>query len=144
MRLSSILDIAASGMSAQNIRLNTTASNLANANSVAGSSDAVYRARHPIFTTFSQQLGSAMSDGDDMEQSPGVQVAGIVQSNAQPSARFEPTNPLADEKGYVYYANINTVEEMADMISASRSFETNVEIANAAKSMLQRVLSLGQ
>ena len=82
--------------------------------------------------------------GADDGASAGVQVLGVVESQAPLEPRYEPTHPLADDKGYVYYPNVNVVEEMADMISASRSFQINVQIAEAAKTLSQRVLALGQ
>ena len=84
-----------------------------------------------------------MFAGDD-QSGQGVEVRGIVQSDAELQARYEPDHPMANEEGYVYYPNVNVVEEMANMMSASRAYQTNVEIMNAAKTMLQRVLTLGQ
>jgi len=123
-------------MSAQTIRLNTTASNIANADSVASSNGEVYKARHPVFTTVMNQLGE--------QQHGGVRVAGIVESKAEAVARYQPENPMADEEGYVYAPNISLVEEMANMISASRSYQSNVQVANMTKSLLTKTLSLGQ
>ena len=123
-------------MSAQTTRLNTTASNIANADSVASSTGEVYKARHPIFQTIMQQFG---------EQQPGgVRVAGIVESQADAIARHQPENPMADENGYVYAPNISLVEEMANMISASRSYQSNVQVANMTKNLLNKTLTLGQ
>lgn len=144
MGLTSIFDVAGSGMTAQSARLNTTASNIANAESASSSTDQVYRGRHPIFQT---QLMSAMQgDGMSLPQDDvmGVQVAGIVESDAPLQRRYEPDHPQSDEEGYVFYPNVNVVEEMTNMISASRSFQMNVEVMNSAKQMVQRVLSLGQ
>lgn len=132
-------------MNAQSVRLNTTASNIANAQSASSSTDQVYRGRHPVFAaTYRNLLGqpdhAASADG----QSVGVGVLGVVESDAPLQMRHEPNHPLADEEGYVYYPNVNVVEEMTNMISASRSFQMNVEIMNSAKQMVQRVLTLGQ
>ncbi|ARU57106.1 MAG: flagellar basal body rod protein FlgC [Pseudomonadales bacterium] len=146
MSLSQIFDIAGSGMSAQSIRLNTTASNLANAETASSSTDEVYRARKPIFATIHQGVMHNQSPtlfGDDLE-SKGVQVKAIVESDEQLQMRYQPEHPLANEQGYVYYPNVNVVEEMADMMSASRSFQTNVDVMNSAKQMMQRILTLGQ
>jgi len=146
MGLNSIIDIAGSGMSAQSVRLNTTASNIANAESAASSAETVYRGRHPVFAaTYHNMLGhpnntNLSTDG----ASVGVNVTGIVESDAPLQMRYEPNHPLADEQGYVFYPNVSVVEEMANMISASRSFQVNVEVMNSAKQMVQRVLSLGQ
>lgn len=133
-------------MAAQSIRLNTTASNMANANSAASSEDEVYRAKKPVFQAMQMDAMRQMNmaiDGED-KLSKGVQVSGIVESDAPLDMRYEPHHPLADEQGYVMYPNVNIVEEMTDMMSASRSFQTNVDVMNAAKTMIQQVLSLGQ
>jgi flagellar basal-body rod protein FlgC len=132
-----IFDIAGSGMAAQSVRLNTVASNLANANSVSGDPNTVYKARHPVF----EAVRSALSAND-----PGaaVKVSGVMESNAPAVQRYEPGNPLADASGYVYAPNVNAVEEMVDMLSASRSYQNNVEVMNTSKEMLLATLRLGQ
>lgn len=146
MSLTRIMDIAGSGMNAQSVRLNTTASNIANAESASSSIEQVYRGRHPVFNAaYENMLGHPQDfEGVGNPQSVGVNVAGIVESDAPLKARYEPHHPLADEEGYVFYPNVNVVEEMTNMISASRSFQVNVEIMNSAKQMVQRVLTLGQ
>ena len=146
MSISSIFDIAGSGMAAQSVRLNTTASNLANAQSASSSVDQVYRARHPIFSAMHKAAmqGNDFIDPVSNESSVGVKVDGIVESDAPLQRRYEPNHPKADREGYVYYPNVNVVEEMADMISASRSFQMNVEMMNSAKTMVRGLLSLGQ
>lgn len=145
MSLIKIFDIAGSGMSAQSLRLNTTSSNLANAQSAASSTDQVYRARHPVFSAVQQQVNQAFqADNTRQQASAGVQVLGIVESDRPLDKRYEPEHPLANEEGYVYYPNVNVVEEMANMISASRSFEMNVDTMDAAKKMMQQILTLGQ
>jgi flagellar basal-body rod protein FlgC len=128
--MNSIFDIAGSAMTAQSVRINTVASNLANAQSAASSVNQVYRARHPVFaamhaSALAEQSGAASGWTDAPEQGEeglGVQVLGVTESQAPLERRFEPGHPLADKEGYVYYPNVNVVEEMADMISASRSF----------------------
>lgn len=143
MSLASIFDIAGSGMTAQSTRLNTTASNIANAESASSSTDEVYRGRHPVFMTrLMQQMQGGMSL--PQEGQVGVHVAGIVESDAPLQQRYEPDHPLANDEGYVLYPNVNVVEEMTNMISASRSFQVNVDVMNSAKQMVQRVLTLGQ
>jgi flagellar basal-body rod protein FlgC len=137
MSLFRIFDVAASGMSAQTLRLNTTASNLANADSVGSSAGGAYRARHPVFRA---TLDDVFNEAHDVR----VQVAGIVESDAPLQRRFEPNHPLADADGYIFLPNVNTVEEMANMISASRSYQANVEIINTSKQLLLRTLSLGE
>ncbi|MBL4833729.1 MAG: flagellar basal body rod protein FlgC [Pseudomonas sp.] len=146
MSLNDIFNISGSGMSAQSLRLNTVASNIANAETVASSTDETYRARHPVFATmFSEQQGMGQSLFASREQAgQGVEVLGVVQSDAELQSRYEPDHPMADEEGYVFYPNVNVVEEMANMMAASRAYQTNVEIMNATKTMLQRVLTLGQ
>jgi len=136
MSLYNVFDVSGSGMSAQSVRLNTTASNIANANSVSSSIDETYRARHPVF---SAEMTKAMSD-----QARGVNVLGIVESDAPLNIEHNPNHPMADKDGYVYKPNVNVVEEMANMISASRSYETNVQVADAAKQMLSKTLLMGQ
>ncbi len=133
-------------MNAQSVRLNTTASNIANAETASSSIDQVYRGRHPVFSAVQASV-LAGQQGGLQQQNPdsiGVQVQGIVESNAPLQPRYEPHNPNSNEEGYVYYPNVNIVEEMTNMISASRSFQVNVEVMNAAKQMVQRVLTLGQ
>ena len=147
MSLSNIFDVAGTGMSAQTVRLNTVASNIANAESVSSSVGETYRARHPIFTVMQQQ-GNPLDFNSLFEEASGsgagVKVSGIVESQAPLNKQYQPDHPKADEEGYVFYPNVNIVEEMTDMISASRSFQTNVEIMNTAKQLVQRVLTLGQ
>jgi flagellar basal-body rod protein FlgC len=140
MSLDSVFSISGSGMNAQSLRLNTTASNLANADAAASSIDETYRGRHPVFAALSDTL--QMDKNSDA--SVGVGVLGIVESDAPLQPRYEPNHPLSNDEGYVYYPNVNVVEEMTNMISASRSFQMNVEVMNSAKQMMQRALSLGQ
>ena len=138
MSLFRVFDVAGSAMSAQSVRLNTTASNLANANSVSSSAGETYRARYPVFQAQLEQANAAQNDA------VGVNVIGIIESDAPLVNEFNPNHPLADENGYVYRPNVNIMEEMANMISASRSYQTNVQIAEAAKQMLNKTLTLGQ
>ena len=145
MSINAIFDVEGTAMSAQTIRLNTVASNLANADTASSSIDRTYRARHPVFAAIQQSMLNGEFARSPYEQAAaGVQVLGIVESDAPLQPRYEPGHPLADAKGYVYYPNVNVVEEMADMISASRSFQINVQLVEAAKTLAQRVLALGQ
>ncbi len=138
MSLFRIFDIAGSAMSAQSVRLNTTASNLATADSVSSSADTTYRARRPVFAA---ALDNAMgSDGS----STGVQVKGIVESDAPLIREYNPNSPMADKDGYIFRPNVNQVEEMADMMSASRAYQTNVQVADSAKQMLLQTLRIGK
>ncbi len=134
-------DIAGSGMAAQSVRLNTTASNLANADSVSTTAAGVYKARHPIFEAVRAQLAMP---GIAPQSQPAVRVSGIYESTAPASQRYEPGNPLADTNGYVYAPAVNVVEEMVNMISASRSYQNNVEVMNTSKELLLATLRLGQ
>jgi len=147
MSLSSVFNIAGTGMSAQTTRLNTVASNIANAETVSSSMDQTYRARHPVFATMYQnsqgQTDNSLFQSQD-GAGAGVQVMGVVEDPSNLEARYEPNHPAADANGYVYYPNVNVVQEMADMISASRSFQTNADIMSTAKTMMQKVLTLGQ
>ena len=138
MSLFNIFDVAGSALNAQTLRLNTTSSNLANANSASSSTDELYKARQPVFATLMS------NEFDEDNSSVGVQVLGIVEKQEPGRAEYNPGHPLADEEGYVYMPNVNVIEEMANMISASRSYQTNVEVMNTAKQMLMRTLSLGQ
>jgi flagellar basal-body rod protein FlgC len=132
-------DIAGSGMAAQSVRLNTTASNLANAESVSGDPAKVYKPRHPIFEAVRASLSTQAT-----EANPAVKVSGIYESPAPAVARYEPGNPLANADGYVYAPAVNAVEEMVNMISASRSYQNNVEVMNTSKDLLLATLRLGQ
>jgi flagellar basal-body rod protein FlgC len=133
-----VFDIAGSGLSAQSVRLNTVASNLANADAVGSDPTKVYKARHPVFEAVRSALSS--KDGADA----AVRVKSITESTAEPTQRYEPGNPLADDKGYVYAPNVNVVEEMVDMISASRAYQNNVEVLNTSKELMLATLRLGQ
>ena len=137
-----IFDIAGSGLSAQSVRLNTVASNLANADSVSGDPATVYKARHPVFQAVQQQLQGAANLDNQSEAT--VRVAGIVESQAAPQMRYDPGNPLANAQGNVYAPNVNVIEEMTDMISASRAFQDNVEVMNTSKDLMLATLKLGQ
>ncbi|WP_416308149.1 flagellar basal body rod protein FlgC [Neptunicella sp. SCSIO 80796] len=138
MSLFNVMQIASTGMSAENVRLNTVASNIANANSVSSSYDATYKARHPVFAAEMQKAT------DDQMKGVGVQVLGVVESPKPLQIEFNPNHPMADQDGYIYKPNVNIVEEMADMISASKSYETNVQVTDTTKRIFRRVLQLGQ
>ena len=142
MSLFNVFNITASGMSAQSIRLNTTASNIANADSVSSSAGQTYRARHPVFAAAMQEAaaGQGASDGSSV----GVNVLGIVESDKPLNIEYAPNHPMADKDGYIYKPNVNVIEEMTNMISASRSYQTNVQLAESAKNMLNKTLMLGQ
>jgi len=137
MSLLGNFDIAGSALGAQSIRLNTVASNLANAETVSSTAEGAYRARHPQFET-------VFSDSMHNRENMGVRVRQVLESTSAPSQQYQPDHPMADEKGYIYLPNVNAIEEMANMISASRSYQSNVEVMNTSKQLLMRTLSLGQ
>jgi flagellar basal-body rod protein FlgC len=128
-------DIAGSALSAQSLRLNLTASNLANMHDVTGDPATVYKARQALFRAAADPFGQALA---------GVDVLGVVESVAPAVERYDPGNPQANDQGLVYGANVNAMEEMANMISASRSYQSNLEVINTAKDLMLRTLSLGQ
>ena len=138
MSLFKVFDISGQGMSAQSVRLNTTASNIANADSVSSSLDTTYRARHPVFAAEMQKAAAGN------EATVGVKVLGIVESDKPLNIEYAPDHPMADKDGYIYKPNVNVIEEMTNMISASRSYQTNVQLADSAKNMINKTLTLGQ
>jgi flagellar basal-body rod protein FlgC len=135
-----IFDIAGSGMAAQSVRLNTVASNLANAESVSGTAAGAYKARHPVFEAVRAQVGMQQNG---IEPGTAVRVTNIMEDQRAPEMRYQPGNPLANSDGYVFAPNVNTVEEMVDMISASRAYQNNVEVMNTSKDLLLATLRLG-
>jgi len=135
-----IFDIAGSGMAAQSVRLNTVASNLANAESVSGTAAGAYKARHPVFEAVRAQVGMQQKG---IEPGTAVRVSGIVEDQHAPEMRYQPGNPLANSEGYVFAPNVNAVEEMVDMISASRAYQNNVEVMNTSKELLLATLRMG-
>ena len=143
MSLSNIFDVAGSGMTAQTIRLNTISSNIANAESVSSSTGETYRARHPVFSVIKAQFDD-FDFSNQRDAGSGVRVDAMVESQSPLRHQYQPDHPMANKEGFVFYPNVNVVEEMADMISASRSFETNIEMMNTAKQLTQRILTLGQ
>ncbi|QLG88139.1 flagellar basal body rod protein FlgC [Chitinibacter bivalviorum] len=136
MSMFRVFDVAASGMRAQSARLNAVASNLANAESVTSSNGQPYRAKQVVFQAQPMTTGNA--------QSVGVQVAGVLEDQSPPKLMYDPKSPFADANGYVAMPNVNVVDEMTNMISASRSYQTNIDVMNTAKTLLLRTLSLGQ
>lgn len=137
MSLFNVFEISGSALSAQSIRLNTIASNMANADVVAGSPDAVYRARHPVFSTVFDQ---AMTN----RHAVGVKVDEVIESNVEPSKEYSPAHPMANEEGYIYRSSVNTVEEMANMISASRSYQSSIRTMETTKQLIMATLNMGK
>lgn len=141
MSMFNIFDIAGSGMNAQSVRLNTVASNLANAESASNTEAGAYRSKHPVFSAV---MMNAMNGGSNMQVGAKVKVDDVIESDAPVQKRYEPNHPLADVDGNVFYSNVNVVEQMADMISASRSFQADVELMSTSKTLMLRTLQLGQ
>lgn len=138
MSLYKVFDVAGSAMSAQSLRLNMTASNLANAETVAGSPEDAYKARNPVFAATLQAVR-----GEGMPAT-GVSVRDVVESQAPNQALHMPDHPDADINGYVYRSNVNTVEEMVNMISASRSYQNSVEVMSTSRDLLLQTIRMGQ
>jgi flagellar basal-body rod protein FlgC len=134
MSMFQIFNVSGSAVSAQSQRLNVVASNLANADTVAGPDGQAYKARQVVFQT--QLMGEVAA--------AGVRVSTITEDNTPGRRVHDPKNPAADAQGYVTYSNVNPVEEMVNMISASRSYQNNIEVMNTAKSLLLKTLQLGQ
>ncbi|MCG8425948.1 MAG: flagellar basal body rod protein FlgC [Chromatiales bacterium] len=137
MSMFKIFDTAASGMSAQSVRLNLVASNMANVDNVSSSIDETYKARHPVFAAMLNQVNPD-------EPATGVQMKGVVESKAPLNMEYAPDHPKANEEGYIFRPNVNIVEEMANMISASRSYQGNVEVVNTTKKLMTATLRLGE
>ncbi len=135
MSLMHNFDVAGSAMSAQSLRLNITTSNMANADTISADRESAYRARSPVFS--SMLINRA-------QESVGVEMLGVIESQRPVTARHSPGHPLADADGNVYSSNVNVIEEMVNMISASRSYQSNIEVLNTSKQLLIRTLSLGQ
>ena len=133
MSMFSIFGISVSAVSAQSQRLNVVASNLANADAVAGPDGQPYKARQVVFQTLAM----------DGETNAGVRVDAVTENQTAGRKVHEPANPMADAQGYVTHSNVNAVEEMVNMISASRSYQNNVEVMNTAKSLLLKTLQIG-
>ncbi|MFC4157750.1 flagellar basal body rod protein FlgC [Chitinimonas lacunae] len=136
MSLFRVFDIAGSAMTAQSMRLNVVASNLANAESATSSSGQPYRAKQVVF--------SATQMTQNQPQAVGVRVSAVSEDMSPPRLVYDPKNPLADQNGYIAMPNVNVIEEMTNMISASRSYQTSADMMNTAKTLLQRTLALGQ
>jgi len=134
MSLFSVFDIAGSAMSAQSQRLNVVASNLSNADSVTSSTGEPYRGRQVVFSTLQADANGAS----------GVKVAGVVHDESPMKQVFEPNHPMADENGYIELPNVSVVDEMVNMMSASRSYQNSVDMMNTTKSLLQKTLTIGQ
>ncbi len=138
MSMLRIFDVASSAVSAQSQRLNVVASNLANADTVAGPDGSPYKARQVVFQT------ALMGAAGQRDSTAGVRVSTITEDNTPGRRVHDPKHPGADADGYVTYSNVNPVEEMVNMISASRSYQNNIEVMNTARSLLLKTLQVGQ
>ncbi|CAM3720587.1 flagellar basal body rod protein FlgC [Parendozoicomonas haliclonae] len=144
MSMNTIYDIAGSAMTAQSQRLNTVASNLANAETPGSTPETTYRARKPVFAAVLEQTQQDLMDSTALNSAYSVEVKEIVESEAALEVRYQPDHPMANEQGNVYYPNVNVVEEMTEMMSASRNYQTNIELLSSANAMQQRLLTLGR
>lgn len=135
MALSDILNIAGSGMNAQLVRMNTTASNLANAGVVSTTAEGAFRARRPIFEAILSSISTDAAQG-------GVRVTDVVSDGSSPKRVYEPGNPASDEEGYVYASNVNEVAELIEMLDASRAYQNNVEVVTATRNLLSSTLEV--
>ena len=134
MSMFKIFNVSGSAVSAQSQRLNVVASNLANADTVAGPDGSAYKSRQVVFTTTPMgEVGTA-----------GVTVSKVTEDNTPGRRTYDPKHPQADAEGYVTYSNVNAVEEMVNMIAASRSYQNNIEVMNTAKTLLSKTLQMGQ
>jgi flagellar basal-body rod protein FlgC len=141
MSMLKILDVAGSAVSAQSQRLNVVASNLANADTVAGPDGSFYKARQVVFKT---QLMGSLAGASGNSASNGVRVSNITEDQTPGRRVLDPKHPSADADGYVTYSNVSPVEEMVNMISASRSYQNSVEVMNTARTLLLKTLQIGQ
>lgn len=130
-----IFDITGSAMAAQSVRMNVTASNIANSESIGSSPREAYHARSPVFQTVLDENAPARG---------GVRILGVTENQSPGPRRFEPTNPLADGDGYVYLSNVDVLAEMVNMMSASRTYQNSIEVLNTSKELMMRTLSIGQ
>lgn len=133
-----IFDIAGSGMNAQSLRLNLVASNISNADTISSSEGDVYKSRQPVFAA---ELKNIL---DKQHAGSKVKVLGVLESDAPPIMEYAPNHPMADKDGYIFKPNVNTIEEMSNMMSASRSYQNNVEVLNTAKQLILQTLKMGR
>jgi len=134
--LESVFGVGQSALVAQTYRLNVIAENLENAEVAAGTPEGAYKGQYPVFRSVLSEAGDSMA--------MGVKIDGTVEDQRPARSSYEPGNPIADEDGFVYMSNVNSVQEMASMMAASRSYQTNIEVMNTAKDLLMRTLTIGQ
>ena len=138
MSINNIFGIAGSALNAQMVRMNSTASNLANASTVSSSAEEAFRAKRPVF----QALLSEQQTNQGSQYVGGVKVAEIIEDQTAPGQIYDPSNPKADENGLIYLSNVNEVSEMVDMMASARSYQNNVEVINTARELMMRTLDL--
>ena len=141
MSLFNAIDVAATALEAQTVRLNTISSNLANANAMGSDPDALYKAQYPVFETLYRD---ALGGGARQGVSAGVRVSGVALSRLPARREYNPGHPLADDAGFVYRSPVNSVEEIANMMEASRSYQNSVDAMNTNKQLILRTLTLGR
>lgn len=139
MSIYSVFDISASALKAQSLRLTTTASNMSNANVVSGTKEGTYKPKYPVFSAMLSELKD-----NAFSQPAGVKVEGVVESRQPAIQRYQPSHPLANKEGFVFMPNVNMVEEMTNMMSASKAYKMNVEILSTAKDLMAQTLQLGK
>lgn len=135
------LEISATGLSAERLRMNTIANNIANANTVSGTDEEAYKRKSVIFKTMIDD--SFYSSFSNSLQECGVEVKGIVEDNSKPQMKYEPNHPDADENGFIRLSNVNILNEMVDMISATRAYEANITAIDSTKSMVKKAINIG-
>tara|TARA_B100000767_G_C19652587_1_gene487429 strand:- start:460 stop:885 length:426 start_codon:yes stop_codon:yes gene_type:complete len=138
MSMNNIFGIAGSALNAQMVRMNTTASNLANASTVSSSAEEAFRAKRPVF----QALLSEQQTNQGSQYVGGVKVAEVIEDPTAGGQIYDPSNPKADENGLIYLSNVNEVSEMVDMMASARSYQNNVEVINTARELMMRTLDL--
>ena len=145
MSMFDVFKVAGSAVSAQSQRLNAVASNLANADSAAGPNGAVYKAKQVVFESQQMAADGAAKSGSDSTASAavGVKVKEVIEDQSPARKVYDPKHPLADDQGYIQLPNVNPVDEVVNMISASRSYQNNIEVMNTAKSLMLKTLTLG-
>lgn len=138
MATPSIFEISGSGMNAQSLRLNLVASNISNANSVSGSAAEVYKSRQPVFAA---ELNNIINKQNATSK---VKVLGVIETQDAPVMEYAPNHPMANKDGYIFKSNVNTMEEMTNMMSATRSYQNNVDVLTTAKQLMLQTLKMGQ
>ena len=140
--MDNIFGIAGTALNAQLTRMNATASNLANAGTVATTSEEAFRAKRPMFKTIVDEMLNKSDTHNGQDTKGGVKIDKLVDDPGPVRRQFDPHNPLADKDGYIYQSNVNEVSEMVEMMAAARSYQNNVETVNTAKHLMMRTLDM--